>query len=139
MMKFHTYLIICAAAVAVLSSCGKDIAAQEQFQGVCQEAGLTIGGSQTYEFSTASVQMSFNESKKQFRVFDDGMRNYYVVTVDKIPSGEGSAFTADLVWTTATDVRKRSGVKFKVIRVSQDLLWCWNKKDDIGVVVRLAR
>ncbi len=125
--------------MAVLSSCGKDVQAQEDFKTACPTVGLTVSGVPAYEFSDASVQMSFNESKRQFRVSDDSMKYYYVLTVDKLPQGLGSTFTGDVVWTTNVDVRKRSGLKFKVINMSGDLMWVWNKKNDIGLVVRYVR
>ncbi len=124
-MKKYIYIAILAAASAALASCSKDGEAQEQFMTICSDYGMTVDGVQVVSIGEYRVQTSFYEDKKQFRVSDDTMENFYVLTVDKIPSGEGSTFEGDLGWGNARTASQKSGLSFKVISVEDDRFWVW--------------
>ena len=134
------YSVLAIAAAMMLCSCAEDEEAREDFVKTCPGPGLTIGAECLHSFEIDACQLSCSSDRRQFRVSDDNMNSYYILDkVDRMPSGVGSTLKGDLIWTTDKDVRYRGGLEFKVIRVEQDYYWLWNRRNDIGLVIRYIR
>ena len=136
MKKTH---IILAAALLVLTACHKDpgidpvILSSDDF---C----LEVKGKMVQTFAESECQTGFNESKKQFRVGNDKMSEYYILNCNKVPSRKDETLTANLEWTLNATVQKRSSIKFTVEKVGEDgRIWLWNAKEEIAAVVRKPR
>ena len=134
-------LIYMFAAVSIMAavSCSKDSESQEYFIEKCLDGGLVIANETIFDYDENTCQMAFNESALQYRVSNDTMSDFYVLDCNRRPGEVGSTLKATLTWSTDVDVRQRSGLEFKVIRAQGDWFWLWNRKNDIGVVVREAK
>ncbi len=128
--------IVSVLALFGLASCAKDNEAQEAFVDNFTNVGLSIAGESVFSYAENKCQLGYSADYLEFRVSDDTMNNFYALTLRKMPEGIGSSVRGDLIWTTSTDVRQRGGLDFKLIRAEGDYMWLWNKKNDIGVVVR---
>ena len=84
-----------------------------------------------------TFQLGYNEEKNEFRVFDDDMGNWFVLTCNDRPSTEGQEVKADLKWTTVNTTRSRAGLTFTVEKTdSKGYIWMWCEEEAIGVTVR---
>ena len=82
-------------------------------------------------------QMGYNAQKNEFRVHDDSMGNYFILSCNARPDTEGQELEADIQWTMKTSIKRFEGVEFEVKKTSADgCVWLWNKTQGIGVVVR---
>lgn len=140
MKRIHIiYISLLFCALALLSSCNKDNHGREVFIESCTDAGLYFDGTAAFVYDAGTCQVGFSEERKQFRVSDDDMKNFYILDVNKLPGGVDSSLKGTLTWTTDKDVRQRSGIDFKVVRVKDDMYWLWAGKGSVGVVVRMVR
>ena len=99
---------------------------------------LVVRGEVVFDYDGNRCQMSYNAQRCEYRVMDDDMAHYFVLKCDADLSDVGQEITADLCYTTASNVKEETGLTFKVEQVVQSSgtywLWCNSKK--IGVVVR---
>lgn len=140
MKRIHIiYYILTLCILALFTSCNKNNYGRDIFIETCTDAGLFFGGVSAFEYDARTCQVGFSEERKQFRVSDDDMKNFYILDVNKLPGGVDSSLKGTLTWTTDKDVRQRSGIDFKVVRVKDDMYWLWAGKGSVGVVVRMVR
>ena len=66
------------------------------------------------------------------------MANYFIFRSNASLSDVGQEVTAELEYTTPSDVKIEQGLIFRVERVDQStgLVWLWCNSNKIGVVVR---
>ncbi len=128
-------LIIIISSLLLLVSCSGDkhmeSALLEQ-ETVC----LKIKGKLVHSFDAASCQLGYNASKKQFRMGNDDMSEYFIVTCSDIPSREGQSVTATLEWTQNSSIQKKTGINFNVEKSSSDgTVWLWSRKEGIAAIL----
>ena len=129
------HIIIAAVAIILATSCS-DKAMLEEFTNDVQGIGLTMKGNRVFSYDENLCQLGYDESLNQFRISDDSMTDYFVLTVDALPD-VGSETSGKLSFTTDDDLINMSGLTFKLVKKSPDgLMWFWNKKNAIGAVVR---
>lgn len=129
--------VIFVAAVALLSvvSC-QEKALLEEFTDERSEIGLTVKGQDVFTFEENLCQIGYDDALRQFRVSDDMMTDYFILTVNDLPE-IGYETTASLVYTTDDDLISMKGLTFKLVKMGHDgTMWFWNKKNSIGAVVR---
>lgn len=97
---------------------------------------LRIKGRVIHSFDAASCQLGYNAAKKQFRMGNDDMSEYFIVTCSDIPAREGQSVTAILEWTQNNSIQKKKGISFNVEKSSSDgTVWLWSRKDEIAVIL----
>ena len=102
-----------------------------------QDISLTVKGTEVLAYDPETFQIGYNERKNEFRVFDDNMGNWFVLTCKERPSAEGQTLKADIRWTATNTTRSRTGLYFKVEKTdSSGQIWLWCEDEAIGVVVR---
>ena len=102
-----------------------------------EDISLTIKGEDVISYREETFQIGYNARENEFRVFDDEMGNWFVLTCNERPSSEGQVFEADLKWTSTSTTKSRKDLSFRVEKTdSQGHLWLWCEDDAIGVVVR---
>ena len=99
---------------------------------------LVIRGEVVFDYDGNRCQMAYNAQRCEYRVMDDEMAHYFVFRCDADLSDIGQEVTADLKYTTASDVKTETSLTFKVERVepSKGMFWLWCNSKKIGVVVR---
>ena len=100
---------------------------------------LEQGGETVFRYTASDCQISFNPDKKQFRVMEDTMSKYYMVTCSEMPSSTGQKITADISWSAGAGVQTLSGVEFRVEKIEGDQIWMWSSKRKTAVSVRVIR
>ncbi|MBR5174439.1 MAG: hypothetical protein IKW89_00745 [Bacteroidales bacterium] len=139
MMKTLSIFTAILFLAVMFSSCDRTLEPDSSFIGG-SNIELSVGGSVVYKYDPASWQLGYNSSKKEFRVFDDSMKNYYTVTCSSLPSSTGQKLEATVTWSSGSSIQTMKG-KFEVAKVQGDTywLWCGDKKTRTGVTVRILR
>lgn len=136
--RYIFYTAIIAAALPLMSGCTKGFGIDDFRQE--SDIGLSVKGSYELRYDPANCQLGFNESRNEFWVTDDTMANYFILKCSSFPE-VGKTVTADIVYTTETDLKSRSGLAFEVTgydtQTGKISLWCQSGK--IGVIVKVLR
>ena len=137
-MKKFCYIVLALALALLCTACyevepgiSSELLASEDFS-------LEIQGTQMFKrsFKESECQLGFNEAKKQFRVGDDQMKDYYVLECDKVPSVVNETLLVTLIWTINETVQKRTNLPMKVSKIGTDgRIWLWSSKDQIAAIV----
>lgn len=138
-MKGALKILCLVAAASILCGCPGSHEAESENEFLRSEMPcLYIGGKAMHEFEPETWQAGFNRSKKQFRVSNDTMSDFYVLVCSEIPSREGQKVTADLIWSS-NRIMNRKGLTFSVKKFNnRGMVWLWNSKHRIGVSVLIA-
>jgi len=101
---------------------------------------LNVAGTVIHKYDPLTWQLGYNPSAREFRVFDDSMKNYYIVTCSAIPSSTGQKLEATVTWSSGSSTQSAKG-KFEVAKAQGDTywLWCGDKKNPVGVTVRILK
>ena len=133
-MKLH-YIFLGAALALILSGCSNKSRMNEaEFVTTVSDISLTINGERIFTYYEKNHQLAYDQGKSQFRVMDDDLDNFMVVTLSKMPGNVGDIVDASITYTTDDDILERAA-SFTVSRLDNDKCWLWNEKGKIGVVV----
>mgnify|MGYP003310981443 FL=1 len=103
-----------------------------------EEISLTSKGVDQLTYDPLTCQMSYNESKNEFKVFRDNLSDWFVVTCDDRPVEEGQIIIASISWTAETNTHTIPDLEFEVMKTSDDgKIWMWCESAKIGVVVQI--
>lgn len=129
--------ILTALAVAVLSAgCNPGGQLKEEFMET-EDLGLTVGYYSILKYDPLTHQLCYNESRNEFRITDDTMANYFIITCYDSPSSNSSV-KADIIYTTDSDTKRKEGITFEVTKMDDSgKIWLWNNKNRIGAVVQI--
>ena len=129
-------LIAIFLAVLCLAGCQRGGKVEDEFLGnsdIC----LRIKGSTVFTYNPLTCQLAFNRRNCEFRVHTDTMSDYYCVTLDAIPSAVEQKIDGSLSWTSSSSILHKD-CTFRVEKISSEgCVWLWNRKDRIGVVVKI--
>ena len=131
-MKKFIILILVAAG---LISCSRyDI---EEILLQRDDISLTVKGLDQIAYKSETFQIGYDEKNNTFRVFDDNLAHWFVLSCSERPASEGQELQADISWTTPSATRSKKGLDFRVEKTGSDgYIWLWCKDEAIGVVVR---
>lgn len=102
-----------------------------------QDISLTERGNLVLAYEPQTFQIGHNSLINEFRVFDDNLGNWFVLTCNERPSTEGQTVKADLEWTSKTTTKSKKDLSFKVERTDSDgQIWLWCADHAIGIVVK---
>lgn len=103
------------------------------------ELGLRIKGRVIHSFDPLSWQIAYNADRKEFRIHNDTMSDFYILKCQSLPEEEGATLKANLIWTSTT-IQSRSNLTFTVLRMLPDgTVWLFNRKNDIILGVRILQ
>ena len=132
-MKKTVYILM--AALLALVACEQERGMDAEMLSI-DEYALEVNGKMVQTFGEGQCQLSYNATRKEFRVGDDKMAEYYLLQCNKVPTAKGETLTADLQWTMNQTVQKRPGVKFRVEKIDENgRIWLWASKEDVGVII----
>ena len=102
-----------------------------------EDISLTIKGKEILSYKPETFQIGYNSSKNEFRVSDDNIGNWFVLTCRERPSTEGQIVKANLRWTGTSSIKSQKGLSFIVEKTdSEGHIWLWCNDEAIGIVVR---
>lgn len=128
--------IIFVSFVAMAFSCCRDNEIDSAFLGN-DAIHLRVNGKNIFDFNEITCQLGYNDSKQEYRVHDDTMADYYIVTLYEKPAEEGQSIKGEIEWTTSSDIVRKRDINFKVVKIDSDhKMWLWEKTNKIGVVVK---
>lgn len=117
----------------VLTGCQKTKVDQEFLNDT--NFSLVENGRTIHEYDPLTWQVSYNSSRKEYRVFSDTMSDYYVLTCRETPTSTGEEIHADLKWS-GTSIVSKTNLSFRVEKIDpQGRIWLWCKKSKIAVSV----
>ena len=126
-------IIIALAALALLTGC--DRTRERNAFVESGEIRLQVGSAVQFRYDPLKCQMTFNREHREFRAQTDNVSDYYVAKLSEIPTSEGQTLSADLCWTTATDVLKRKNLALEVVKIEGGKIWLWSDSGRIGLSV----
>lgn len=104
------------------------------------DISLTIKGELCLAFEPMTCQMGYNDSRNEFRVYDDLIGNMFVIACSKSPDTEGMSLKADILYTASSTTKTMNGLEFNVRKLSSDgRIWMWNDSKKVGVVVKILK
>lgn len=127
--------VIIILGCLLLCSCNDD-RVQEAF---AQNEGvrLQVGGAEQFRYESLSCQLSFNRERKVFRAMTDNASDFFIANFSELPEHIGQSLTADLTWTTFTDILTRKNLALEVIRIEDSTIWLWSRQGRIGLCIKI--
>ena len=99
--------------------------------------GLQVREEIVFEYDPRTWQTSFNREKREFRVHTDNMSDYYVLSLDIVPTAYGQKAKGSLTWTSRSTLISKKGLTFTVEKMDRSgRIWLWCRKEGIGVTVQ---
>ncbi len=138
-MKRIAILFAILSAAFLMASCDRSVEPDEAFI-TGSDIQLKVNGEVIYTYDPLTWQLSYNASQKEFRAFDDPVKNWFSVTFDNVPAVVGDKVTATVSWgSTGQPVSLTSTMK--VVKVEGEKFWLWrgDKKGQTGVTVCILR
>lgn len=126
-----------AAAFLTLPGCAPDGPALEQEFTESSSVCFTVRGEVEHRFDPLDWQAVYSPSKCEFTVCNDNMSDFYTLRCSALPRQGGDEVKCDVTWTTYSDIKKKSGIRFKVTRADSatGVLWMWSSSELIGAAV----
>lgn len=133
-MRRYTYIIAALAAIFV-TSCRPEDKIDPEFMGT-KNISLTVRSENKFYYTENKCQLGYNASKNEFRVSNDDMSEYYIVTLESMPTEVDQKIKGNISWTESANIVTKNGLEFKVGNISSDgCYWLWNSKNEIGAIV----
>lgn len=131
MMKRIILLLAAAMAVSCVRYNIDEILLQRT------DVSLTWKGVLQMSYDPQTCQLGYNDAANEYRVYDDNLGYWFIITCGEKPSFEGQELRADVEWTTDNDTKIERGVEFKVEKTSRDgQIWLCSKSKKIGAVIQ---
>ena len=135
-MKKPLSIILVAAIAACACSCrqrGVDMSAFTSDPTV----RLCASGAPQFVYEPNTCQIGFNRAKGEFTVFTDDQTDYFVVTVDEIPTQKGQKVRGSASWTTPSSIEKYNNIALEAVKLEGDRIWLWCSDQKLGAVVKV--
>ena len=104
------------------------------------DISLTWKGSLQICYNPEKFQIGFNDTKLEYRVYDDKLTDWFRIKFSEMPSEEGQKVKADVNWTAEKGTRRYQNLELSVKRTDgQGLYWLWNESNKIGIIIKDIR
>ena len=97
---------------------------------------LELDGESTFRDSAGECQLASNIKRCEWRAHTDTMLDYFVLSLDSVPSMSNPTVTASIVWSTNSGERSKKDVTLRVKRISGDVVWLCDDARRNAVVIR---
>lgn len=134
-MKRRPLCILTALTAALLSGCEKEHSPSPEFIGN-DDIALVIQGSTKIKYIPETFQIGFNADRRQFRIHNDTMSEYYILTCSSMPEREGEKIKCTLKYVINGKPNFKN-LTFEVVKTdASGIIWLWNAKKEIGLTVK---
>lgn len=132
----RTGLVTLLATLTIICSCtGKG--PDSEFLTTPSEFVLSVKGRTVFSAGPYNCQSSSNPKRNEYRVHNDNMSDWYMLSLDSTPVSEGQRVKGSIEWTDSRDVMHKSGLTFQVSKVSNTgRIWLWCRKEEIGAIIQ---
>ena len=101
------------------------------------EISLTWKGDLQISYAPNTHQLGYNESRNEYRVYDDKLANWFVLKCDQVPATVGQIINCDISWTGKSNIKNMKGVELKVEKTDDmGRIWLWNQDNGIGIIIK---
>ena len=138
-MKRISVVFTILSVILLMASCDRTVNPDEAFL-TGSDIQLKVNGEVIYTYDPLTWQLSYNAGRKEFRAFDDPVKNWFSVVMDNVPAAMGDKVTATISWgSTGQPTTLRSTLK--VVKMEGDKFWLWrgDKKGQTGVTICILR
>ena len=120
-----------------MSGCSLDGPALEQEFTESTQITFTVKGTVEHRFDPMLWQTVYSPTKNEFVVCNDAMSDFYILRCSGTPREEGETVRCDVTWTTYSDVKKKKGLEFKVVKTdgASGTVWLWCPSAMMGAAV----
>ena len=102
------------------------------------DISVTHKGNEIYSFNPNKAQISFNDARNEYRIFNENFLSKIILIWDEKPSYQGQKVIIDITWRTPASYKKKRDLEFEVKKVNNDgMIWLWNSSDNIGVTIKV--
>lgn len=125
--------IVVLACLLLAVSCHRDW----EFTAFTQarEISLYVAGSAKFVYDPAHCQIASSYDLLTFRAHTDNMSDFFTAEFSDAPLSVGQALTADISWTTPSDILERKNLALEIVRIEGEKIWLWSKSGRIGLVI----
>ena len=104
---------------------------------VHDDVSLSHKGKIQYAFDPTKGQMACNAERTLYRYMDDKFNSWIEIRFNSRPGGVGEKVIADIKWKERSSVEELENLEFEIKRTVKDgMVWMWNSKDNIGLIIR---
>lgn len=98
---------------------------------------LQINGQEKIKYVSDTYQLGYGGGGRVFRVHNDEMSEYFVLTCQEPPEAEGQRIKCSLKYASGGDVVSKTGMEFRVEKIDEasGMVWLWDSKRKTGVSV----
>lgn len=103
----------------------------------CQDISLTWKGEVQVAYDPETFQLGYNSDRHEYRVYDDRLAYWFVVSCSEQPVTEGQVVTADVSWTGVNNTHVSKGIELTVKKTDPSgNIWLWNQVESIGIILK---
>lgn len=136
-MRFYRFITLSTLALLLTIMTGCQGKVDPEFIG-STTVGLQVKDEVVFEYDPLTWQTAFNRDKMEFRVHTDNMSDYYILSLNLVPTAVGQKAKGDIVWTSRSSIVSRKGISFTVEKMDRSgKLWLWCRKEQIGATVQV--
>lgn len=133
MRKLRIIVSMVAISLSVISCASHKT--EEAFV-ASDDVRLQVGRADQFVYDPLTCQLGFNRSTRTFSAHTDTMSDYFIATFSEVPASLGQKLSADINWTTHSNVLSRKKLTLEVVRLEGDKVWLWSQQGKIGLTVR---
>lgn len=128
-MKGTKYICLSMLVCFILSGCCRKHEPDPEFV-TGDEIVLKIDGAVKVKYVPETFQLGFSPERKQFRVHDDNMTRFYILTCSELPDHVGQQISCSLKYGINGKMSYKSGMSFEVEKwMRPELSGCGAKKE----------
>ena len=102
------------------------------------DISVTHKGNVIFSFSPNKSQISFNDARNEYRMFNENFLSKVTIVWNIKPSFVSQKVNIDITWRTPTSYKKKKDLQFEVKRASNDgMIWLWTSSDNIGITIKV--
>ncbi len=132
-------MIFVSFVCLILAGCEKQHSPDPKFI-VSNDIALSINGHVKVKYVPETFQIGFSRDKRQFRVHNDTMSEYFIMTCSELPESEGQNIKCTLKYTCDGKANYFGSMTYNVAKLANDgTIWLWNSKKSIGVTVKVLK
>ena len=127
--------LIIGILLAAISACNPYGEEQTFMEGT--EISLTWKGNTQVRYNAENYQLSFNDHKNEYRVYDDKLADWFTLRCSELPVTLKQSLSADVSWTGTNSKKEFKGLVFEVQRTAENgMIWLWNSSEKIGIIIK---
>ena len=101
------------------------------------DISLTWKGEVQVSYSPATHQLGYNDSRNEYRVYDDKLADWFVLQCKEKPSSVGQVIKSDISWTGKNNIKTLKDIPLTVEKTDEyGRIWLWNQDYGLGIIIK---